>query len=233
MQTEPFGTDALQPCLGYGTVVGGGYVNTRQLLDDYRAHLTEKNVLLNEFFNLNEVEWLPDGLRWNGIEAKKVLLCEGYGGHENPLLTSLPFAPVKGEALLVHIPNLNFNDFILKGATTLVPMGEELYWVGSTYQHHFADVQPTVEIREKLLSQLETMVKLPATVVDHWAAVRPASRYRRPLVGLHPQHPQVGIFNGLGTKGASLAPYFAHQFVRHLLFNEPLEEEVRIERFFT
>jgi hypothetical protein len=52
-------------------------------------------------------------------------------------------------------------------------------------------------------------------------------------VGLHPENPALGIFNGLGTKGVSLAPYFAHQFVEHLEEDKDLHREVHINRYFS
>jgi glycine/D-amino acid oxidase-like deaminating enzyme len=35
-------------------------------------------------------------------------------------------------------------------------------------------------------------------------------------VGIHPVYAQLAVFNGLGTKGVSLAPYFAREFVKYL-----------------
>jgi glycine/D-amino acid oxidase-like deaminating enzyme len=35
-------------------------------------------------------------------------------------------------------------------------------------------------------------------------------------VGLHPRQPEIGILNGFGTKGCSLAPFFAKQVVDRL-----------------
>jgi glycine/D-amino acid oxidase-like deaminating enzyme len=61
--------------------------------------------------------------------------------------------------------------------------------------------------------------------------VRPATLERRPFVGFHPLHPNIGILNGMGTKGASLAPFFAHQLVQHLVDGFPLMNEININRF--
>ncbi|MCY7359141.1 MAG: FAD-dependent oxidoreductase, partial [Rudanella sp.] len=51
-----------------------------------------------------------------------------------------------------------------------------------------------------------------------------------PFIGIHPQHPSVGIFGGFGSKGVSLSPYLAHQFARHLLEGKDLDNEVNIQR---
>jgi hypothetical protein len=45
---------------------------------------------------------------------------------------------------------------------------------------------------------------------------------------MHSIHHRVGIFNGLGAKGALLAPYFAHHLVRHLIYGTGLIKEVDV-----
>jgi glycine/D-amino acid oxidase-like deaminating enzyme len=50
-------------------------------------------------------------------------------------------------------------------------------------------------------------------------------------VGFHRDEPNVGIFNGMGTKGISLAPYFAKNFADHLVHDKPIFAEVDIKRF--
>ena len=55
---------------------------------------------------------------------------------------------------------------------------------------------------------------------------------RRPVIGCHPEEDRVAIFNGLGTKGVSLAPYFSDLFAQHLVENRQLCSEVDVRRFF-
>jgi glycine/D-amino acid oxidase-like deaminating enzyme len=78
---------------------------------------------------------------------------------------------------------------------------------------------------------LTQLLKIPFTVVDHIAGIRPANQERRPFVGLHPVYPAMGICNGMGTKGCSLAPYFAHQFIEHCETGSPIHAEASLERF--
>jgi len=54
---------------------------------------------------------------------------------------------------------------------------------------------------------------------------------RRPFVGFHPLYPSVGILNGMGTKGCSLAPYFSQQLVNHISSQLPIHPEADIKRF--
>ena len=54
---------------------------------------------------------------------------------------------------------------------------------------------------------------------------------RRPFVGLHPKFSNIGILNGMGTKGVMLAPYFSNHFIEHLLDGKALDKEVDVRRF--
>ena len=81
---------------------------------------------------------------------------------------------------------------------------------------------------EQLLQQ---WVKVPYKIVEHRASVRPATLERRPFVGLHPLHKNVGILNGMGTKGCSLAPFFARQLSDHLIYRTGIRPDADVARF--
>ena len=72
---------------------------------------------------------------------------------------------------------------------------------------------------------------MPFKIIDHLASVRPATLERKPFVGIHPLQDKIGILNGMGTKGCSLAPFFARQLVNHLLNNEPIMADANVQRF--
>jgi glycine oxidase len=142
----------------------------------------------------------------------------------------LPFQGDKGDALIVRIPGVHF-DKIIKHKVFIVPLEEDRYWIGATYVRQFDTEAPTEAGRRELIRRLRATLKVPFEVVEHRAAVRPTVRDRRPFLGVHPQFPQLAIFNGLGTKGASLGPFFARRMVDFLTKNEQLEAAVNIERF--
>jgi glycine/D-amino acid oxidase-like deaminating enzyme len=74
-------------------------------------------------------------------------------------------------------------------------------------------------------------LKVPFKIVDHKASVRPANIERRPFVGFHPTYKNVGILNGMGTKGCSLAPFFAKQLADHIISGNEILVEADIKRF--
>jgi glycine/D-amino acid oxidase-like deaminating enzyme len=99
---------------------------------------------------------------------------------------------------------------------SLVPYGENIFWLGSSYEWTFENDQPSESFRKNAESWLNHNLKMPYRIMEHFAAVRPATLERRPFVGFHPLHPRVGLLNGMGTKGCSLAPYFAKQLADKL-----------------
>jgi glycine/D-amino acid oxidase-like deaminating enzyme len=54
-------------------------------------------------------------------------------------------------------------------------------------------------------------------VIDHRAGIRPAMQSRRPVAEIHQQIKQAAVFNGLGTKGYLLAPYFSKKLAAELV----------------
>ncbi|HNM27974.1 MAG TPA: FAD-dependent oxidoreductase, partial [Saprospiraceae bacterium] len=90
---------------------------------------------------------------------------------------------------------------------------------------------PTAGERAILRGRLADMLAAPYEIVAHRAAVRPSTKDRRPFLGLSLLDPRVALFNGLGTKGALLAPYWAQHLADHLLNGAALDPEVDIRRF--
>ncbi len=150
---------------------------------------------------------------------------------EWPVLTilifpRLPFAPNKGEALIVEVPRAgNEGSRGQERHQSRTPGGRDAYWAGSSYEWSFEDVRPTELFRQRTEATLQNWLKLPFRVHEHFASVRPATLERRPFVGFHPLYPSVGLLNGMGTKGCSLAPYFARQLRENIVNGTPILPE--------
>ena len=113
----------------------------------------------------------------------------------------------------------------------LTAVENNLYWIGSNYLWEFPDDQPTEQFRKQTELLLKTWLKVPFKIVDHKASIRPANIERRPFVGFHPVYKNIGILNGMGTKGCSLAPFFAKQLTDHLISGKEILPEADIKRF--
>jgi glycine/D-amino acid oxidase-like deaminating enzyme len=244
--------------LGYGIISPCYLVDLPGLLTAARKRMLEQGVLRAEHFEPKDLlvsggsgqagagALLTGGINYQDIEARRIVFCDGIGSFASPYFSRLPFAPNKGEVLIVDIPELKgISDAggpglaesaepertIFKKGISLAPWQEGLYWVGSSYEWSFETTGPTEGFRQKTEMTLKEWVKLPFRVVDHIAAVRPATLERRPFVGFHPLYPTVGILNGMGTKGCSLAPYFARQLVENMKNGSPIQPDADILRF--
>ncbi|WP_431217771.1 FAD-dependent oxidoreductase [Puia sp. P3] len=120
---------------------------------------------------------------------------------------------------------------VFKKGISLAPWQDGFYWVGSSYEWSFETDGPTAAFRERTDLLLKNWIKLPFRIVDHFASVRPATVERRPFVGFHPVYSRVGILNGMGTKGCSLAPYFARQLAQHIVGGSPIRPDADVRRF--
>ena len=216
---------------GCGEVKPAYMVQMQLLLSAWRTHLLEKGMLQETWFYINDLKVEKEGVFYQDITAQKIIFCDGAAGAENPWFRLLPYAPNKGEALIISCPGLD-REHIFKKGLMLAPLAEaDTYWIGSNYQWEFDHDQPSAGFYEQATTILKGWLKTPYKVLDHLAAVRPATIERRPFVGLHPHQPSIGLLNGMGTKGASLAPFFAHQLVQHLVHDLPLTNEADVHRF--
>lgn len=216
--------------LGYGVIDPCYLVNLPQLLPAYRNLLKSRNQLLEEKFDAQQLRIAPDQIQYGHISARAIIFCDGVSSAINPWFSNLPFAPNKGEMLLIEAPGLPAENIFKKGMT-IVPWQKNIFWVGSSYEWDYDTDEPTDLFRERTEAILKHWLKIPFKTIDHRASVRPATIERRPFVGFHPQFPSLGIFNGMGTKGCSLAPFFANQFVVHIHHQSPLHPEADIKRF--
>lgn len=219
----PFGVAAIAPCY---------IAHIKELVTAWRQRLSRKGHIINERFDAAQLHIAQNHIRYKDIHASKIIFCEGAAGYHNPWFTRLPWTLNKGEALLVHIPGLPAND-IYKFGHSLIPVYPQasVFWYGSNYERDFTDAHPTEPFRANGEAALKHILKMPFTIEGHIAAIRAGNIERRPFVGVHPAYPQLGILNGMGSKGCSLAPYFARQFANYLSGSGAITKEVDVGRF--
>jgi glycine/D-amino acid oxidase-like deaminating enzyme len=212
-------------------IVKGATVLLQHLLPAWRRYLAERELLLETQLDPSALLHNAAGVQYQHMQARAVIFCEGAQIIHNPWFGQIPFLLNKGEVLQVKVPGLHTEN-ILKKSITLVPQAPEVFWAGSTFVWDYTDEAPTAEKRAFLEQSIGQMLKVPYTVLGQQAGIRPSGKDRRPIMGLHPRHPALGLFNGLGTKGCSLAPYMAHLLTMHLLQGAPLPPETDIKRYF-
>lgn len=220
--------EMLPPGQHFGLTKKAAQVNFPVLLEKFNKQARSEG-----FYRPEEIG-PDDALKWTS-EFDFILFCEGYRAVENPLFPDLPWQLSKGEALLLELdhPDAMGVNQMLKKTLTLVPLGAGLFWAGASFNWTFEDNGPTDPEQHFLEQRLAHMVQVPWTVKKRLGAIRPTVKDRRPFLGASPLHPKVFIFNGLGTKGGLLAPYWAAHLADHLLEGKPLDKEVDIRRFYS
>ena len=217
--------------LGCGEIRQCYTAHLETLLPAWRQQLIANNQLNEEKLDITELNFSDTEVRYREIRAKRIIFCDGLNSFQNPFFKELPFAPNKGESLIVEITSLP-DTHIYKKGFMLSPLAiPGLFWLGSNYQWKFTNGDPSKEFYEQAERHLKVWLKLPFKILDHKAALRPATIERRPFVGVHPHRKNIAILNGMGTKGCSLAPYFARELVDHLVHEKPLTPEADIRRF--
>ncbi len=206
-----------------------GRLNISKFIGCFADKWQEK--IRDEIVDYNAIQFKGNHIQYKDIEAERIIFCEGYRAKFNPYFSDLNYEEAKGERLIVKIPNAHFKK-ILKHKLYIVPIEDDLYWIGATNQWDHLNDLPTVDNLNILKNKLNSILKVPYEIIDHQAAIRPTNKDRRPLLGLHPFYKRVGIFNALGSKGSSVGPYFANEMVNHLLHNKPLNKEVDIQRIY-
>ncbi len=159
-----------------------------------------------------------------GLHAKHIIYCQGFAATQNPLTCELPFRAAKGEILTVRIPDYD-EVRVLNTGHWLAPQSPGLWRFGATYSWHDFTDATTVEGRTELEVALGKLLVCPFEIVGQQAAVRPIIAGQRPVLGFLNGSP-IGVFNGLGSKGSLMAPFFAEQFAARLAGTGTLEPEV-------
>jgi glycine oxidase len=221
---------AIEAPMGYASVSGAGYVDVLAFLNSSREYFRSLNLLVEEKFDHTLLKINSGTVTYKTLEAPRILFCEGHLAAANPWFSWMPFNLAKGEVLTVKIPGYERNDVVNKGVFIL-PIGNGLFKVGATFAWDKLDETPTEAAKDDLVQRLKKVLKLPFEIVDHKAGIRPTVINRRPLIGVHPVHSELAMFNGMGSKGVMIAPLFSEHFIAHLQTGIPLNPEVDIRRF--
>lgn len=218
--------------IGCKKIFPAGFLAVKKFIECYRKLLIENKRLADEDFQPEELQFESDFVFYKKIKAKKMIFCEGVNAGQNPLFSEIQFSPAKGEMLTIFCEGLP-DDHILMKEKFLIPIEKNIFRAGSNYEWDFENDLPTEKTGLEIENQLKKMIDRDFEIINHEAAIRPAMKDRRPVLGIHPENEKIGIFNGLGTKGVMLAPYFAQQFFNLLSQKiKSLPAEIAINRFY-
>ena len=215
---------------GYGEVLHTGYVDTASLLESYRNYLVDTNRFRQEALDYTAISFEENCCNYKDIKAKHIIFAEGFGLHANPYFNHLPLDGTKGELFIIKAPELDL-DVIVNTSVFILPLGNDLFKVGATYNWKDKTDLPTEEGKTELVARIQEIIDCDFEIVSHFAGVRPTVRDRRPLVGTHAVHKRIHLLNGLGTRGVMLGPAMADALYNAIENPIPLVKESDIQRF--
>jgi glycine oxidase len=220
----------LESPFGYGRVLQTGFVNTALMITRYKEYLRALNLYKEDTFEYNLLKEETYNIVYKDIRARHIIFAEGFGMHANPYFNSLPLDGTKGELLLIKAPLLNL-DTIVNTSIFIIPIGDDLYKVGSTYDWYDKTNTPTENGKLELVEKLGAIITCDFEIIEHLAAIRPTVKDRNPLVGHHKNHKSIHILNGLGTRGILIAPAMAQALFQNIEYDVQLDRTIDIKRF--
>ena len=213
----------------YGEVLQTGYVDVALLLEKYKAYLIKKELFSDEVFDYTLLESHSNFVQYKDVKAKHIIFAEGFGLHANPYFNHLPLDGTKGELFIIKAAALDL-DVIVNTSVFILPLGNDLFKVGATYNWVDKTSTPTEEGKQELIDRIKEILICDFEIIQHLAGVRPTVKDRKPLIGRHPMHSQLYVLNGLGTRGVLLAPAMAKALFEYIEYEIPLDSSIDIKR---
>ncbi|PID81944.1 hypothetical protein CSB20_00405 [bacterium DOLZORAL124_64_63] len=216
----------------------GAWLDTVAFLQVVRDRLTDAGAFRQATFSETDVTLDATGVHWQDVHAGKIILCQGaYGlagvdGYQG-WFSGIPHRCAKGEILSLRVGGLDQTKrYHCNG--WLAPREGGMWKAGANYDWENLDSAPTSAGKAEVIEKLRTWLderNVPIEVIGHEAGIRPIIRNSRPLIGFHPDTPQIGFFNGLGSKGTLMAPGVASHFAKHLCGQCQLDENLSLAHF--
>ena len=206
-------------------------VNVNAFASKWRQHLKDKNALLEETFDENLLSVETDKITYKNIQAEKIIYCNGIQSAQSKDWKNLPFVQNKGQALIAEMPGLNKNYTYKFAHLSFTEWQDNLWWIGSSNELNFINDEPTESFYESTFNTLKRILKIDFEIKEHLSSVRPAAVERRPFVGSHPVYNQMAILNGMGSKGCSLAPWFANELAAYLIYKKQINARADVSRY--
>ncbi|HMF70273.1 MAG TPA: FAD-dependent oxidoreductase [Flavitalea sp.] len=207
-----------------------GYLDTQTYLEAVREYLEVRGSYRVQIFDADKLEIGDNWVRYENLTARKVVFCQGVQNTSNHWFRDLPLISLKGEFLTVQSEWKK--DVILNRGVYMVPSAHPDTWrVGATYNRKDHRPEITSWARNELTHKLEELIRMPYAVTGQQWGVRPTTPDQKPIIGAHPKYDSLIIFNGLGTKGVSLAPYFSEVLIRWLEKKGTINKEADVTRF--
>jgi glycine/D-amino acid oxidase-like deaminating enzyme len=207
---------SIQAPFGAGITKNAWQLDVPHFLQASKDYLTRKKAWKNSPFEMR-----------NQQDSPKIIFCEGFRVLENPWFKDLPFAPARGEVLTVQ----SGIDLALSNGSWHLPGFGDYAHLGSTWDHQNLVTGPTEKGKKEILQKCDFFDFSKKDFPQHISGVRSGTKDRHPIIGVHPNHKNLFLFNGFGSRGTSTIPHYAKIMTDFLLDDHPLPSEANLNRF--
>lgn len=222
--------DQLSTRFQASSVLDSYLINLTSLINDFSNYLQHKGCFNPSNFDYSKLDISDNSFTYLGTTYKYLIFSEGYQVLKNPYFDYLPIYGNKGDYLIVRIPDLP-QDYIYKSSKFLIPLGNQLFKFGATYERHFKDASVSTDAYKILKNELDSLLHVDYEVIDQVSGIRPTSKDRFPVSGAHPSYKNMFILNAMGSRGIMSSPWLANNLIDAIVLNKEILKEANVQRF--
>lgn len=192
------------------TLAPAGRLNVAEYLKQTRTFFEAKDAYFERTLELAvDLEIAGDRVAaaFAEISADRIVLCQG-AVENTELFAGVPNNPSRGDILRLKIPRYKSTEVVHR-SIWVAPNTDGTQMVGATYDWKNVKAEPSESGKNEILGKLSRIIDGDVKVTEHIAGVRPTMKDYQPVIGRHPFHRNVFVFNGLGSKGTLRAPLLA------------------------
>ncbi len=208
----------------------GGWVDTKKMIESFSDYLEKKEIVSFEKFDYSKIVFENNKIIYKDMIFDKIIFCEGYKANENPYFNHIPFQLSKGEVIIIKTDKA-LEENIFKKGIYIVSLGNNYYKVGATNEWKELNENTTEKSLEYFKEKLHNFFNVRYEIVSQQAGIRPTIIDKKPILGSHTNYGNIYIFNGLGTKGVMLSPYFSQILLDKIFNNIDIPKDVDVRRF--
>jgi glycine/D-amino acid oxidase-like deaminating enzyme len=212
-----------------GIVKQSARLDVQGFFNDLLTFHQTNSRLISEKFNYHELNVAES--TYHDYRFKNIVFCEGMGVKNNPYFSDIPVIPNKGHHIRVILSQPIPENLTIKKKHFLFPLNNGMYFYGGTYDREQLHEHIDESAIEQLRNGLSEFYPLDFDIEEVHFGFRPTVKDRRPIVGRHPVHADLYVFNGLGARGILNGCYFSKSLYDHIENNTNLPTEISLERF--
>lgn len=211
--------------------VNGFLVDLKTLFNFAKDYYSKEFQWISDSLKYPELEISEQKISYNKQDYKNLIFCQGFGIIDNPFFNNLGIYGNKGDYLIIKSKKLKLEN-IAKAKYFLIPIGNDFYKFGATYQREPLNHVPSKQAEMQMVEALEKMINVPYEIVDQVCGIRPTTKDRHPILGTHQKHSRLHVLNGFGSRGVMTSPLLGKELIDHIFDGKEIDPQVSIQRIY-